>query len=176
PHAGAGQCRQYGDAHLRRPEPVAHRDEISRAGRRRRGSGTPSAPVTTHYVYSLAENHLRFVITPEGDVTEYIYDSGTNGPGLVTSTIAYAANVYTGSSFAIGDLESWAAGISNKNTIQRTQTEYDFRGNVTRVTSWSNLQTSGEFDQTGTSQKTETLYVYDSAGNLLQRAVANPQS
>ncbi|HEX7759156.1 MAG TPA: hypothetical protein VF459_06630 [Caulobacteraceae bacterium] len=56
------------------------------------GSGQPSSPVTTNYVYD-AEDHLRYVISATGDVTEYRY----NAVGEQVSVIEYASNVYNGS-------------------------------------------------------------------------------
>ena len=57
----------------------------------------------------------------------------------------------------------------DKTTARRTETTYDGRGAVTTVTSYSKLQSNGLFDTS--SEKTQTTYVYDQAGNLLSRVL-----
>src|SRR5690606_32190078 len=61
------------------------------------GSGTASAPATNRFVYD-AELHLRFSVSAEGGVTEYIYDDA----GQVTTTIRYTQRIYDVSTLAPG--------------------------------------------------------------------------
>ncbi|MGH6613388.1 LysM peptidoglycan-binding domain-containing protein [Sphingomonas sp.] len=122
------------------------------------GSTPPSGAMTTRYAYD-AKSNLRFVVDGEGRVTEYVY----NLYNQRTAVIGYAANLYTGTP----DLETWAAGIADKSTTQRTETIYDFRGNISEVISYARVTTTGAFDTT--SERNRTLYVYNGHGELLSR-------
>jgi YD repeat-containing protein len=91
-------------------------------------------PAITHYAYD-GEDHLRFQVSPEGDVTEYRYNSS----GLVTSTIQYSGAQYTGSTFDEPTLNNWVGGLNPTVQVQRTDTAYDARGEVATVTSYAEL-------------------------------------
>ena len=76
------------------------------------GVGPAEQPQTTRYVYDAAgKNQLRFVVSPEGRVTEYRY----HVHGLRTSTIQYAAAGYDAGSLAAtevpteAELQAWVA-------------------------------------------------------------------
>ncbi len=142
----------------------------------------PSVPLTTRYVYD-AENHLRFVISARGEVTEYQYDGSatlnTNpatGPGNRTAAISYRQNLYaiTGLAWNTPITESqmvtWVAGITNKSTTDRSDMTYDFRGNLVSVTSYEATDATTGAGLTG-SGHTNTIitYTYDQFGNLLFR-------
>jgi YD repeat-containing protein len=139
------------------------------------GAGTPSSAVTSRYAYD-DKSHLRFEVSAEGFVTENRYDN----EGRRTVTIAYAGTAYDVSALAPtalierGPLETWVTNLATKANALRTERTYDFRGNLTKVTSHEILQADGTF--LTTSAKTETLYVYDQTGLLLQRTVTNPQA
>jgi YD repeat-containing protein len=134
------------------------------------GSGTaqPGQPVTTRYVYD-SQDRLRFVIDPLGYVTEYVY----NAAGQQTSSIIYRNNAadLSGKSvtdtFTCAQMTNWVAGIADKSGINRTDTTYDFRGNINTVTSYSAVAANG----TGLTSQPYTVvtYVYDQYGNLLSR-------
>jgi YD repeat-containing protein len=141
------------------------------------GAGYQAAdPMTTRYAYD-AQGHLRFVVSATGFVTQYQYETNAAnlGYGQQIAAIDYAANAYDVSglaanvSIAEGTLTTWVNGIGDKSTTLRSQTEYDFRGNVTTVKSYSKLLSSGQFDTS--SELSQTLYVYDPAGNLLTRQI-----
>ncbi len=105
------------------------------------GSGTPSSPTVTNYVYD-AKSHLRFTVSPEGRVTEYRYD----GFGQQVSKIDYAGPAYA-STMAEAALAGWVAGMTDRSGGQRTDSWYDFRGNVTRTVSYASLDAYGEGTQ-----------------------------
>jgi YD repeat-containing protein len=135
------------------------------------GAGQPSAPQTTTYVYD-AEDHLRFTITPEDQVTEYVYDT----QGRQTNVINYNGTYSIASGTAESNLTSWVSGLSDKSDIRRVDTTYDFRGNIATVTTYTAATTAG----VGDTAKTYTVatYTYDQAGNLLARqttGVANTE-
>ena len=129
----------------------------------------PSSPFTTRYAYD-SENHLRFTISPEGRVTEYLYDA----LGQLISTIDYtAANPYAGATATETDLTNWLASSTNgidKTAIQRTDTVYDFRGNVSTTISFSKTDSAG--NGLLSADYTTTFYIYDQAGQLLSQHVA----
>ena len=131
------------------------------------GPGAASAPATTRYAYD-SENHVRFSVSAEGDVTEYQY----NAPGQLTATIVYAGGKYdvTGlqptATLSEATLQSWTA-TTDRTNAERTDTAYDARGNVHTVTRYSALDGAGAgIASAGYSQDT---YVYDQAGLLLSR-------
>ncbi len=125
-----------------------------------------SEPATTRYVYD-AEDHLRFVVSPAGRVTEYRYDAAGNR----LATIRFTGNTYDVSALAMGDvltetnLTAWLA-VQNLSNTQRTDTSYDFRGQINNITSYTKVNASGDGVIDGT--ETTTHFVYGQAGDLLQ--------
>jgi YD repeat-containing protein len=126
------------------------------------GAGQPGTPIVTRYAYD-AENHLRFVVNPDGEVTEYEY----NAAGQLISTVEYPANAYGGSDYSETGLNNWANAIADKTTFRRTDTTYDFRGNVATVTSYSATDSSGAGSTAAAYSR--TTYIYDQFGKLLSR-------
>jgi YD repeat-containing protein len=135
------------------------------------GGVAPTGGETTRYAYD-AENHLRFVVSPEGRVTEYRYDA----PGNLIATISYSGTVYaTGGlaanvSIAESTLATWVSGTADKAQSQRTDTVYDFRGNITTAMSWSTTDAAG--NGVTTANWSRMTYVYDQFGKLLSRLVS----
>lgn len=137
-------------------------------------TGTASNPLVTRYVYDV-EVHLRFVISGEGAVTEYRY----NASGQQTASIAYRDQVYPLAALNIDNdpltievpteaqVANWASGLADRSTVARTDTAYDFRGNVWTTTSFS----AADIDGVGDTGKPVTLvtYTYDPDGNLRTR-------
>ncbi|MES2442158.1 MAG: LysM peptidoglycan-binding domain-containing protein [Pseudomonadota bacterium] len=105
------------------------------------GSGTPSGARTTTYIYD-AEGHVRYAVSPEGRVTEYRYD----GFGQQVSKIDYAASSYA-STLTEAALNAWVAAMTDRSESQRTDTWYDFRGNVSRTVTYAVLNVYGEGTQ-----------------------------
>jgi YD repeat-containing protein len=134
------------------------------------GSGQPSTPLTTRYAYD-GENHLRYVVSAEGYVTRYDYDA----PGQQVAAIEYTGNAFSlagyaeNVSIAESTLDGWSNGLADKSLARRTETAYDYRGNISAETSYSKLLSSGAFDTS--SEPSQTTYTYDSYGNLLSRQV-----
>jgi YD repeat-containing protein len=131
------------------------------------GMRQPSGALTTHYVYD-SRGLLRFAVTPEGRVTEYRY----NAAGQQISAITYSGSNYVGTAYGETDLNGWVNTLSDKRQAIRTDTSYDFRGNVASTTQYSQLLANGEGDTS--AAVTQTLYVYDPFGRLLQRYVGTP--
>jgi len=134
------------------------------------GGAAAATPVTTRFAYD-SENHLRFVIDAEGGVTEYRY----NAAGQQTSAIEYAGNLYDISGLSAttspseSTLATWVAGISDLSQTKRTDTTYDFRGNIDTVTAYGKVLANGAGDTAATTEISTTTYVYDQFGNLLKR-------
>jgi YD repeat-containing protein len=108
-------------------------------------TAVPLAPLTTRYAYD-AENHLRYAVSAEGRVTEYRY----NAVGQQVSQIEYTQNAYNVSglgastSIAEASLNAWVSALADKSAMQRTDTFYDFRGNVGSTVSYASLSLFGE--------------------------------
>jgi len=135
------------------------------------GSGLPSNSFTTRYAYDSA-GHLRFAVSPMGEVTEYIY----NAAGLQTSAIIYRGSSYNinglsdTTSISLSSLTTWTSGISDKSGVERSDMAYDFRGNVSTATSYTAANSSGA--GLTSSPYTVVTYTYDQYGNLLTRATS----
>ncbi|WEJ99469.1 MAG: LysM peptidoglycan-binding domain-containing protein [Candidatus Sphingomonas phytovorans] len=131
------------------------------------GPGVAGTPQTIRYVYN-ADLTLRYAISAEGAVTAYGYDAYGNR----TSAIEYLDGKYPVSGLQPTDIptatqiSNWIAG-RDKSAGRRTETVYDARGNVAVVRGYSRLLSTGEFDTA--SEKSETVYAYNQAGELLVR-------
>ncbi|MES2538648.1 MAG: DUF6531 domain-containing protein, partial [Pseudomonadota bacterium] len=118
-------------------------------------------PQTMCYAYD-SRQHLRFAVSAEGRVTEYRY----NALGQQVSVIAYAGNMFDVSGLAAdasmteSTLSAWAAGADQSRSL-RTDTRYDFRGQVAAQTRFAD------------STASVTYTVYDQAGQLLSTVAPN---
>ncbi len=135
------------------------------------GLGITTATVaTTHYVYDSAGN-LRFTVSPMGEVTEYQRDSVTATKGNLLSTIVYRDNTYGGTTFSESDLATWAAGLTDKSTVERTDMTYDaVRGTLVTATTYATATMAGVGNAGGTDTFTRTTYNYSPFGTLLSRS------
>ena len=126
------------------------------------GSAQATLPQTTRYVYDTAgKSHLRFMISPEGRVTEYRYDAF----GQRLAQIEYTASQYTAAGVLESNLNTWVAS-NNKMQSQRTDWTYDFRGAIATSTTYSSVDSSGNGSRDG--NQAVTTYVYNAAGELLK--------
>lgn len=110
----------------------------------------PSTPVVTRYAYD-GENHLRFAIDADGFVTEYQYDAA----GQLVTTLKYTSVAYNVSSLASAATLSettmvnvWLPTLSatDKDLAERTETAYDFRGNVANIKEYSDASIVSVYD------------------------------
>lgn len=122
------------------------------------GTGLPSGAQTTRYVYD-AKGHLRFAVSPQKRVTEYKY----NSLGQQTSSIAYGGAVLGSEAITESALATWA-GAQDLTRTQRTEYSYNSRSQLNRSTTYAVISSAGVG-----SSATNTDYVYDQAGNLLNR-------
>ncbi|HEX8225714.1 MAG TPA: polymorphic toxin-type HINT domain-containing protein [Allosphingosinicella sp.] len=113
----------------------------------RTGSNTTAAAAahTTRFVHD-GENHLRFVVTAEGTVTEYRYDRY----GLEIAKLEYPESVYSvaglasSASIAESAMAAWVSALPDRSSVKRTNTYYDLRGNVSSVVTSSSATRYGE--------------------------------
>lgn len=136
------------------------------------GAALPGLPQTTRHAYdSATQSLLRFVISPEGRVTEHRYD----GFGQRVSTLTYPAGAYPVAGLAAdaspteAQLSAWAA-TQDGSRLMRADRAYDAHGQLQSVTTYARTDASGQGLADG-SQSTER-YIHDQAGQLLQRITA----
>ncbi|WP_198156104.1 hypothetical protein, partial [Herbaspirillum autotrophicum] len=133
------------------------------------GAGA-TQPATTRYVYDNG-NLLRFVVSAEGRVTEYRY----NSYGERVAQIDYAQASLDVSGLGLttvpteAALVSWVAGRDLRQT-NRTDLSYDARGQLQKMTAWGKVDAAGNGVSDG--QQSETQFVYDQSGQLLKTVSA----
>ena len=126
------------------------------------GGVDPTGAMTMNFAYD-AENHLRFSVSAEGRVTEYRYDLYGNE----VSQISYTGNIYSGA-YTEAALVAWVAAVAtDKTQTQRVDSAYDFRLNVTSITSYSKTDSAG--NGLGTEDWSRVDYTYDQFGKLLTK-------
>ncbi|MDQ0069692.1 YD repeat-containing protein [Variovorax boronicumulans] len=132
----------------------------------------PSQPLTTRYVYEgTGRNLLRFVLSPEGRVTEYRYDSY----GQRTSSLEYPAGTYntaalnTTTTPTETQMVNWVGG-QDRTLSSRSDFVYDARGQVQQLTVFGKVDASGNGVADGSQSVTH--YVYDRAGQLISTVSA----
>ncbi|HEY6235620.1 MAG TPA: hypothetical protein VIW69_11010, partial [Candidatus Elarobacter sp.] len=158
-----------GDTVLRTYSPVNQlQTETRYTGRDADGVGTASAPtgatLTTRYAYDV-EQHLRFVVSADGRVTEHRY----NAVGQRVLTLRYTGAVYDVSALAPStalsetQLASWAS-TQDQTKLERLDYAYDFRGQLSSTSAWNTTTSAGA----GSGTASITRFIYDQRGNLLQ--------
>jgi YD repeat-containing protein len=131
------------------------------------GSALPSVPLVTRYAYSGSQNLLRFVVSPDGRVTEHKYDTY----GQRTATIQYNGARLDVSGYSDTQapsettLAAWVLA-SDRSLTSRADMTYDVRGQLQSVTRYAKVSTLGVGISDGTQSITQ--YVYSSSGQLLQ--------
>lgn len=136
------------------------------------GSQAAAIPEITRYVYAASQpTQLRFVISAQGDITEYRYS--TNGQR--TATLNYAGGTYDTSTLGATDVPTEAQMQTWQSTQDLTQAQrvdftYDFRGQLTGSITYASLSASGDGV---TATASTTHYVYDQRGELRQSIAPN---
>ncbi|MBL8515566.1 MAG: VCBS repeat-containing protein, partial [Betaproteobacteria bacterium] len=137
------------------------------------GAAQPTGALITRYVYGVgggANNQLRFVISPEGRVSEYRYDTY----GQRTAAIQYAgSSLASAAHVTLADFESWAAQSSvAQGPVLYTAYEHDARGQLKVERSYDAVSGLNAAQVNGTGLA-ETTYVFDQRGGLLQSITKN---
>jgi YD repeat-containing protein len=123
---------------------------------------------TSYDVYDTNLN-LRFTVTQQGLVTQYVYGGA---PGEATSVIQYTNDAFNTSGYSassppsLSTMTSWVSGLSDLQNTERTDTTYDMRGNVWTVETYG-ADTSGGLGASSTTENSLTNFVYSPAGQLL---------
>lgn len=136
----------------------------------RTGSDASGAAVThtTRYVYD-GENHLRFLVTSEGRVTEYQYTAA----GEVYLETLYPEHSYPigSGALSITDLATWRAAITDERGIELTYYGYDARGSLTNKIAYGAVDLGG--NGLTTDGYSHQVFGYDQSGKLLTRITAS---
>jgi YD repeat-containing protein len=134
------------------------------------GALTPGTPQVTRYVYDAAgKNLLRFVLSPEGRVTEYRY----NGFGQRINSYQFESLTYATGALAPtavpteAELAAWVAAQSANGAAaaaQRTNFTYDARGQLASTAAYNSNSASGMTLSGGKATKTGGLNgIWDSS-------------
>ncbi|HSW25409.1 MAG TPA: hypothetical protein VLJ62_21800, partial [Burkholderiaceae bacterium] len=123
---------------------------------------------TTCYVYdATTRNRVRFVVSPQGRVTEYRYSAF----GERTASIEYAgAALAASATLTETSLVQWSAQ-QDRSATQRVDMAYDLRGELVTRTAYARVDVAGAGIADG-SQAVER-YVRDASGRLLQVIAAD---
>jgi YD repeat-containing protein len=136
------------------------------------GPKQPTGAMTSRYVYDAAgKNQLRFVLTPEGRVTEYIYDAlGQRASMLVYTGASYPVSTLGGMAVPEeAQLEAWGFAQRMTKQIVRTNMVYDARGQLSSTIVFNAVSAVGNGASDG--EQSVTHYVYDQQG-LLRQTIA----
>jgi YD repeat-containing protein len=121
-------------------------------------------PQTTNYVYD-AFDRLRYVVSPEGRVTAYLYpDAGKATQVEYSSMLQYTAGFYpvptsSNTAIALSALDSW---VSNQ---AYTRTDYTYSRGL--------LSTSTTINSDGATPTSSNSYTYNAFGQLITARDAN---
>jgi YD repeat-containing protein len=132
------------------------------------GSDATGAAVahTTRYAYD-SENHLRYMVSAEGYVTEYYY----NAEGQMYWQVEYPQAAYslTGltatTAITASSLDVWRTTFDNTQD-QLTYNIFDARGNLARSIQYGKSGAAWGYGDT-TEGYGDTYYTYDQAGQML---------
>lgn len=133
---------------------------------------TATGAMTTRYAYD-GENHLRYSVAANGEVTEYDYY--TNGNLARTTVFTGERHPLTSlswnQSLSTSALDTWVGNITDKTAATITELAYDsIRQSLVSSTTYSAVLSTGLVDTA--SAYTQTNLVYDQSGRLLSRNVS----
>ncbi|MDH5729740.1 MAG: hypothetical protein OEZ58_12170, partial [Gammaproteobacteria bacterium] len=123
---------------------------------------------SSFYIYD-AEQHLVFTVSSEGVVNEYVYDT----QGRQISQILYKGHIDTSAldpatpiSATLLNQAPYNSVVNVGNILQRSDTTYDFRGNISTVTTFDSINPTTGAGVTTTASTTH--FVYDAQGILIE--------
>ncbi|MCE0461012.1 scabin-related ADP-ribosyltransferase [Pseudomonas uvaldensis] len=129
-----------------------------------------SSAQVTRLIYD-SNNRVRFMVDGRGQVTEYRY----NAQGLKVQEISYGDSLYAvagltpQAELTEAQLASWV-GSRDKTRSTLTELSYDYRGNLSRKTTYGVVNAAGAGSLESSASVTE--YIYSQYGQLLQTLVA----
>ena len=127
-----------------------------------------AAGESSRFVYQA--NQLRFALAADGSVTEYRYNAlgQRESQHQYTSSDFDVSQLSVDSSPTLVQMQSWVLNLSDISAQQITHYDYDFRGQLTSIKTYS-----GSLGGEGSGDVSETKYVYDAYGQLLHERTAN---
>jgi YD repeat-containing protein len=132
------------------------------------GTGQPSQPQTTRYVYT-STNHLKWIVSAAGDVLQFAYD----GYGQQTGARVYRDAMYDlralspATPLTDAMVSAWSLDLSDPSTSELVNATYDFRGNIAIIYSASKLDVNGYGIYSWPNNTEHGYYIYDQFGNKL---------
>lgn len=129
------------------------------------GAGTAAAPTggrTTVYVYD-AQDRLRFVVSPTGDVRELAYHADGNGAGQIATERSYAETRFDGE-ITLAALTSWSSTNAG-SAGSRVDYRYDAWGRASGRTEYAQLDATG--NGIANAAAVTRHNTYDAQGRLL---------
>jgi YD repeat-containing protein len=133
-------------------------------------TGTPtSVSVGTQATHGIA--------TATGTSIVYTPTAGYSGSDSFTYTATNASGMSAAATVSITvnanatpnvlQLNAWSFGLTDLQNTKRTDTTYDFRGNIASVTSYGSDTSTGAGNTSATTEISQTTYVYSPSGQLL---------
>jgi YD repeat-containing protein len=110
-------------------------------------------------------NRVRFVIDPEGRVTEYLYQASGNGQGLVSAMRRFETT-YGSTTYTTSALNTWATNAAQASRSTRTDFVYDAMGRVSEQRDFAAVNGTGAGVLDASTQITR--FTYDAQGLLRQ--------
>ena len=133
------------------------------------GTTAASDAHVTRYAYD-DKDRLRFVLSPEGRITEYRY--ALDAQGRRVSEIQYSAALYPATGAATeAALQTWIAALAERSQVQISTTFYDARGQVQQLRRYAAVLANGTPVEDGAVSVTN--YTYDAWGRLLNTSSAD---
>lgn len=129
------------------------------------GAGNAAAPAggrTTVYVYD-AQDRLRFVVSPTGDVRELAYHADGNGVGQIATERSYAETRFDGE-ITLAALTSWSSTNAG-SAGSRVEYRYDAWGRASGRTEYAQLDATG--NGIANAAAVTRHNTYDAQGRLL---------
>ena len=132
------------------------------------GAALPSGASTTRFVYDSA-NRLRFTASQDGRLAELRYDARGQRTAEIRYVINWSSAAWVQSSTTEADVVAWLAQApaAERSMAIRTDYAYDARGLLAESISYAKLD--GNANGILDGNESRTRYVYDQAGQLLQR-------
>lgn len=122
---------------------------------------------------TIAVNGTTISYTPTAGYTgsdSFTYTASNAGGTSAAATASLVVNsAPTITAPTLAQLNAWSAGLTDLQNSQRTDTTYDFRGNIATVTTYGADSSTGAGVGTPTTstEVSQTTYVYDPAGRLV---------
>ncbi|WP_164119067.1 RHS repeat protein [Sphingorhabdus sp. Alg239-R122] len=128
---------------------------------------------TVRYVYD-SENHMRFIVSAENNVIEYVY----RGTGELERVITFPDHPYEhpvgepvlnhDDAPSLTQVATWRTSQGDLSQVELVYNLFDARGNVKRTIQLGEATTDGTMNW-GAADSSTTYYTYDQAGQLLER-------